>query len=176
MERQPFFSYIKRHAHGITTAVVVAAASSLLTTPPETFAQNPPSVIPGSSPTPILRPDSLEQIQPTHRIDQGPFTPIFAPYPLAPVPNWTDKAQVSFYCLNGLTRSETPTRESVVATDPEYIPLGSILHIEDLGKFSAEDTGDQVKGNRIDVWISSCQEARQLGVMLKRFKIIRWGW
>lgn len=50
-----------------------------------------------------------------------------------------------------------------IAVDPEVIPLGSTVYID--GKeYVAEDVGGAIKGNRIDIYSSSHDEALKLGV------------
>lgn len=175
MERARIINYIKRHARGATAALAIASAASVLAAPLETYAQNPPPDRPAPSPTPALRFGTPDSVHPGQRIDQS--SPIFVPLPVAPPPEWTGEATVSFYCLRGETASQTPVRKGVIATDPDKIPTGSKVNIEDLGdNLSAEDKGALVKGFHIDFWIASCEEAKRLGVMMKRFKVTRWGW
>ncbi|MED4227644.1 LysM peptidoglycan-binding and 3D domain-containing protein [Neobacillus cucumis] len=51
----------------------------------------------------------------------------------------------------------------VIAVDPSVIPLGSKVYVEGYGVATAADTGGAIKGNRIDVFISSEQEALKFG-------------
>lgn len=175
MERTRIINYIKRQARGATAAIAIASAVSVLVAPPETYAQNPTPERPAPSPTPTLRFDTPDSVHPSQRIDQS--SPIFVPLPVAPPPEWTGKARVSFYCLQGETASQTPVRDGVIAVDKKVIPLGSRVRIEDLGdNLSAEDTGYLVRGERIDYWKQSCEEAIKSGVKYKRYKVLRWGW
>ena len=64
---------------------------------------------------------------------------------------------------DGLTASMTPVREGVVAVDPTVIPLGSQVEIVGLGVFSAEDVGGAIKGNRVDIFMTSRGAALQFG-------------
>lgn len=54
------------------------------------------------------------------------------------------------------------------AVDPEVIPLGSAVTVDygdgELRHYRAEDIGGGVKGNRIDICVSSHEEALELGV------------
>lgn len=56
-----------------------------------------------------------------------------------------------------------PTAGRTIATDPETIPIGSTVII-DGHKYTAEDTGGGIKGNRIDVFFDTHQEALNWGV------------
>lgn len=56
----------------------------------------------------------------------------------------------------------TPYR--TIAVDPRVIPLGSKVEING-GIYIAEDTGGAIKGNRIDLCVSSHSEAYKRGVL-----------
>ncbi len=59
--------------------------------------------------------------------------------------------------------------EKVIAVDPSVIPLGSKVYVEGYGEAIAGDTGGSIKGNRIDVFIPSQQDAINFGV--KQLKV-----
>jgi len=61
----------------------------------------------------------------------------------------------------------------IVATDPEIIPLYSIIEIKDMGAFVALDTGGAIKGNRIDVLFESKEDALRFGIKEKEVRIIQ---
>jgi len=63
------------------------------------------------------------------------------------------------YCLTGTTATGLPVGPGVVAVDPTVIPLGTRISIPGYGQGIAADTGGAIKGNRIDVWFASCQDA-----------------
>ena len=71
----------------------------------------------------------------------------------------------SWECGNGddLTASMTPIREGVIAVDKSVIPLGSQVEIVGLGMFSAEDVGGAIKGNRVDIFMTSRSAALDFG-------------
>lgn len=55
-----------------------------------------------------------------------------------------------------------PTAGRTVAVDPTVIPLGSVVMINGVG-YVAEDTGNAVKGNVVDIYFDDHQEAVQFG-------------
>lgn len=57
----------------------------------------------------------------------------------------------------------------VISVDPTVIPLGSKVYVEGYGEAIAGDTGGAIKGNRIDVFIPSQQDAINFGV--KQLKV-----
>jgi 3D (Asp-Asp-Asp) domain-containing protein len=55
------------------------------------------------------------------------------------------------------------TAAGVVAVDPSVIPLGARLTIPGYGTGIAADTGGSVRGNVIDLWFPTLQQARAWG-------------
>ncbi len=51
----------------------------------------------------------------------------------------------------------------VIAVDPNVIPLGSKVYVEGYGYATAADTGGAIKGNKIDVFIPSHDQAMKWG-------------
>ena len=86
--------------------------------------------------------------------------------------------KVTFYCpCEKCTGSKKPSKTSVgvypqpertVAVDPEVIPYGSIIYVEDLGYYIAEDCGGAIKSNKIDIFVNSHEQAVNSGVQKKR--------
>ncbi|MDN4494855.1 LysM peptidoglycan-binding domain-containing protein [Ureibacillus aquaedulcis] len=68
----------------------------------------------------------------------------------------------------GINLKENPDAK-VISVDPTVIPLGSKVYVEGYGEAIAGDTGGGIKGNKIDVFIASKQEAVKFGV--KQLKV-----
>ena len=64
---------------------------------------------------------------------------------------------------DSVTATGETVREGIIAVDPEVIPYGTIIEIKDMGYFVAEDCGSKIKGNRIDIYFDSKQEAKEFG-------------
>lgn len=65
----------------------------------------------------------------------------------------------------GITKSGAKVYEGVtVAVDPKVIPLGTYIYIDGVGYRVAQDTGGAIKGNKIDVYVSSHSKALKCGV------------
>lgn len=83
----------------------------------------------------------------------------------------TTTFRVSAYCActrctdgDGITASGTkPKQGRTIAVDPQYYPYGTKIILN--GKtYVAEDCGGAIKGNRIDMYFDSHQEALEWGV------------
>jgi len=57
-----------------------------------------------------------------------------------------------------------PLKRGVVAVDPNVIPMGTRLYVEGYGEAIAADQGGAIKGNRIDLFFDSRQEALDWGM------------
>lgn len=103
--------------------------------------------------------------------------------------NWMT-IEASYYTAKcngctGITKTEVDVRNTtayqgmrIIATDPRVIPLWSILEIKTkTGSYKAIslDTGGYIKGNKMDVLVSSTKEALKLGRHNVQVKIIRKG-
>ena len=75
--------------------------------------------------------------------------------------------EVTYYCLQGTTRTGRLVREGIVAADPRVFPLRRHVDLtvrgRPLGRFLIADTGSRIKGRTIDIWVPDCAEARRRG-------------
>ncbi|MBB6623718.1 3D domain-containing protein [Clostridium gasigenes] len=72
------------------------------------------------------------------------------------------------YYGDGITATgTTPTSarggRGTIAVDPRVIPLGSLVYVEGYGEAIASDTGGAIKGNIIDIYVDSHDEAMNWG-------------
>lgn len=70
---------------------------------------------------------------------------------------------ITAYCLQGTMRNGSWVHHGAIAVDPNIIPLGTQVYIEDLGYYTAEDTGGGVIGQHVDIWMANCDDAIQWG-------------
>ena len=59
-------------------------------------------------------------------------------------------------------------RNGIAAADPQLLPIGSVVQIEELGEkydgiYTVMDTGPKVQGRHVDVYLWSCHEALRVG-------------
>lgn len=72
----------------------------------------------------------------------------------------------------GITASGIKVREGIIATDIRYIPFGTKVYIEGLGVFESQDVGGDIKGNRIDIYMESLQDALKFGRQFRKVIIL----
>lgn len=102
-----------------------------------------------------------------------------APDPPPAVPGRTLRVVATAYCQAGKTQSGVRVRTGIVAADPAVIPVGSVLRIIDgvaSGIYTVMDTGAEVKGRKIDIFIPDCSRAQKFGEQRLRVRVIRHGW
>lgn len=70
------------------------------------------------------------------------------------------------YCLSGRTAMGHGVRRGIIAADPRVLKLGSKVSVDAgawSGTYLVSDTGGRIKGNKIDIWVPNCGEARKFG-------------
>ena len=64
---------------------------------------------------------------------------------------------------NNITATGKEIKTGMIAVDKKIIPLGTKVEIKDFGVFTAEDTGEKIRGNRIDIYFETKEEAKNFG-------------
>jgi 3D (Asp-Asp-Asp) domain-containing protein len=94
-------------------------------------------------------------------------------------------AQLAFaataYCKGQVTSAGVAPRRGVAAGDPAVLPLGSIVQIDARdsgvdGVYTILDTGPEIQGRRVDLYMWSCNEALAFGRQSVRLTVLRMGW
>jgi len=65
-----------------------------------------------------------------------------------------------------------PLKRGIAAVDPNVIPMGTKLYIEGYGEAIAADQGGVIKGDRIDLFFDSHQEALDWGIKTVKVTIL----
>ena len=79
--------------------------------------------------------------------------------------SYSRKLVVKAYAYTGGGRTAMGTRARVgeIAVDPSVIPLGTNVYIEGVGARRAEDTGGNIQGNTIDIYMNTQSECINWG-------------
>jgi len=71
------------------------------------------------------------------------------------------------YSIDGKSADGSKSCTGTVAADPTVLPLGSRIRVSGAGAYSGEytvvDSGKNVTGNVIDIYMTSVREARKFG-------------
>ena len=73
--------------------------------------------------------------------------------------------ELTFYTHTGNRTASGiyPRAKRTIAVDTRIIPLGSLVYVKGYGILIAEDTGADIKGNRLDIFVNTKEEAVKLG-------------
>jgi 3D (Asp-Asp-Asp) domain-containing protein len=106
--------------------------------------------------------------------------PVFNPTAV-PAPGSRLAFTATAYCKGAVTSSGVNVQSGVAAADPVLLPGGSVVQLDFSehrydGMYTVLDTGPDVQGRQIDVYIWSCTEAQQFGRRSVRMTVLRLGW
>jgi 3D (Asp-Asp-Asp) domain-containing protein len=99
----------------------------------------------------------------------------------APAPGSQLVFTATAYCKGQVTSTGVAPRRGVVAADPALLPLGSVVEIDARearldGIYTVLDTGPEIQGHRIDLYMWSCNDALQFGRQTVSLTVLRLGW
>ena len=85
------------------------------------------------------------------------------------------------YCRGTTTASGVKVRAGIAAADPKVLPLGSIVQVDDVaaayrGVYSVLDTGPEIEGRELDLYMWNCDEAVRFGRQKVTVTVVRRGW
>jgi 3D (Asp-Asp-Asp) domain-containing protein len=96
-----------------------------------------------------------------------------------------DNARAAFsataYCRGQITASGVSVRAGIAAADPTVLPIGSVIRVDGIGQryqgiYTVLDTGPEIKGREIDVYMWNCDEAKRFGRREVTVTVLRRGW
>src|SRR5438105_5567821 len=71
------------------------------------------------------------------------------------------------YCQRGRTASGAMQSDGTAAADPELLAIGTTIKVTGAGAFdrtyAVRDTGRDIQGRRLDLYVASCAEAKRFG-------------
>ena len=99
----------------------------------------------------------------------------------APAPGARLRFTATAYCRGKTTASGVNVRSGIAAADPDLLPVGSVVQIEQLGEkydgvYTVMGTGPKVHGRHLDIYLWNCDEAIQLGRRKMFITVLRMGW
>jgi 3D (Asp-Asp-Asp) domain-containing protein len=85
---------------------------------------------------------------------------------------------VTAYCTGKTTAAGTNVAEGIVAADPIVVRLGTVIRLNGLGArydglYTVMDTGSNVRGPRIDLYLRDCREAVRFGRRTGHVLVVR---
>ena len=99
----------------------------------------------------------------------------------APVPGARVTFSATAYCKGLVTSSGVAVQKGVMAADPSLLPVGSVIDfsVNDPkydGIYSILDTGPEIHGREVDIYMWSCFEALKFGRKTAHVTVLRLGW
>ena len=85
------------------------------------------------------------------------------------------------YCKGLTTRSGVAVQAGIAASDPALLPIGSIVQVDSVesrydGIYTVLDTGPEIRGRELDIYMWSCYEALRFGRQSVYLTVLRLGW
>ena len=85
------------------------------------------------------------------------------------------------YCKGETSAAGVGIRHGIAAADPTLLPLGSVVQVETTdgrysGVWTVLDTGPEIQGRELDLYLWNCTEALAFGRQSIRVTILRLGW
>jgi 3D (Asp-Asp-Asp) domain-containing protein len=98
-----------------------------------------------------------------------------------PVPGARVSFSATAYCKGLVTTSGVAVQKGVMAADPSLLPVGSVIDfsVNDPkydGIYTILDTGPEIHGREVDVYMWSCFEALRFGRKSAHVTVLRLGW
>jgi 3D (Asp-Asp-Asp) domain-containing protein len=72
-------------------------------------------------------------------------------------------------------------RAGIAASDPKMLPTGSVIQVDGLkapyaGIYTVLDTGPEIQGREVDLYMWNCDEAVRFGRQKVTITVLRRGW
>jgi 3D (Asp-Asp-Asp) domain-containing protein len=89
--------------------------------------------------------------------------------------------EATAYCRGETTASGVPVKAGIAAADPQVLPIGSVIRVDGVaqpyqGIYTVLDTGPEIRGREIDVYMWNCTEAKAFGRQNVLITVVRRGW
>lgn len=104
-----------------------------------------------------LRAEQVRSVESQAQAAQQKSQTLQQPTTSAPTGKRQLTVSATCYDLSGRTATGMPVGPGVVAVDPSVIPLGTKMYVPGYGNGVAADVGGGIKGNIIDLWMTTSQ-------------------
>ena len=99
----------------------------------------------------------------------------------APIPGARVSFSATAYCKGLVTSSGVAVQAGMMAADPAILPVGSVIDFDVNnpkydGIYTILDTGPEIKGREVDLYMWSCYEALDFGRRPAHVTVLRLGW
>ena len=89
--------------------------------------------------------------------------------------------EATAYCRGTTTASGVAVRAGIAASDPKILPTGSVIQVDGVrapyaGIYTVLDTGPEVQGREVDLYMWNCDEAVRFGRQKVTVTVLRRGW
>jgi 3D (Asp-Asp-Asp) domain-containing protein len=100
---------------------------------------------------------------------------------VAPQPGARMTFDATAYCKGLTTASGVNVRAGIAAADPKVLPIGSVVQVTGVpephrGIYTVLDTGPEVQGRELDLYMWSCHDALKFGRRRVELTVLRLGW
>jgi len=97
------------------------------------------------------------------------------------VPGARMQFSATAYCKGNTTASGVEVRTGIAAADKTMLPVGSVVTVTTdntryNGVYTVMDTGPEVQGRELDLYMWSCKEALSFGRKQVQVEVLRLGW
>jgi len=99
----------------------------------------------------------------------------------APAKGTRGAFEATAYCRGTTTASGIAVRAGIAASDPRILPIGSVIQLDGIaapyhGIYTILDTGPEIQGREIDIYMWNCDEAVKFGRRQVTVTLLRQGW
>jgi len=101
--------------------------------------------------------------------------------PARPSPGVKLTFTATAYCKGLITTAGVPAQSGILASDPTVLPLGTVVDLDYKddkfdGVYTVLDTGPEIQGREVDVYMWSCNDALKFGRRPVSLTVLRMGW
>lgn len=117
----------------------------------------------------------LANKEPQHKVIMVKETESFTAECTAYTAGYESTGKTPDHPAYGITASGSKVRQGIIAADTSVLPFGTKVWIEGLGVYVVEDTGGDIVGNRIDIYMDDLDQAVKFGRQERKVIVLESG-